>query len=140
MPASLGGYRSAPEVDKKSYKKYHTPASAVLNAYVLFQYVLCLIGTALFLNNESKFSIGEKVLISALICVVVVNAGVLFEQRPWARYSEWLRIIVYPLLLAILTFMNYWSFSLYLVAGGYFIISFIWFYATQKKHVYYQVA
>jgi hypothetical protein len=111
-----------------------------LNAYVLFQYVLCLAGTALFLNSESKFTLGEKAFISGLICIVVVNAGVLFEQRSWARYSEWLRIIVYPLLLAILTYINSWATGLYFVAGGYFIISFIWFYATQKRNVYYQVA
>lgn len=140
MPASLGGYRSAPAVDKTVYKKYHTPAPMTLNAYVLFQYVLCLGGTALFLYKEGNFTLGEKAFISGLICLVVVNAGVLFEQRSWARYSEWMRIIVYPLLLAILTFINSWATGFYLVAGGYFIISFIWFYATQRKNVYYQMA
>ena len=99
LPKSLGGYRPAPEVDKLSYKKYDTPAPMSLNLYVLFQYILCLIGTAIFLNKADQFSLGEKFFVTALICIVVVNSGVLFEQRTWAKYSEWIRIIVYPLLL-----------------------------------------
>lgn len=140
LPAYLGGYRAAPPVDKATYQKYDTPAPMMLNLYVLFQYTLCLVGTALFLFNSSKFSIGEKAIVSLLISVVVINSGVLFEQRPWARYSEWIRITVYPLLLAILVYINEWSPWLYVVALGYFVISSLWFYALQKKHVQVQVA
>jgi sterol desaturase/sphingolipid hydroxylase (fatty acid hydroxylase superfamily) len=139
LPAYLGGYRAAPPVDKATYQKYDTPAPMMLNLYVLFQYTLCLIGTALFLFNSSKFSIGENAIVSLLISIVVINSGVLFEQRPWARYSEWIRITVYPLLLAILVYLNEWSPWLYAVALGYFVISSLWFYALQKKHVQVQV-
>ena len=121
LPEYLGGYRSAPAVDKLSYKKYHTPAPMSLNLYVLFQYILCLIGTAIFLNNADKFTLSEKAFITALICLVVMNSGVLFEQRTWAKYSEWIRIILYPVLLAILTYINGWSSGLYLLASIYFM-------------------
>src|SRR5688500_20342927 len=110
-----------------------------LNLYVLFQYILCLIGTAIFLNKADQFSLMEKIIVTALICIVVVNSGVLFEQRTWAKYSEWIRIIVYPLLLTILTFMNSWSPVLYLVAAIYAIISIAWFFAIQKRNVYIQL-
>jgi hypothetical protein len=140
LPESLGGYRPAPEVDKLSYKKYDTPAPMALNLYVLFQYILCLIATALFLNRADQFTLLEKVLIVALICVVVINSGVLFEQRTWAKYSEWARIIVYPLLLIVWTWVNGWSVSLYIIAGAYLVISTSWFYAIQKKNVYIQMA
>ena len=64
LPESLGGYRPAPEVDKLSYKKYDTPAPMSLNLYVLFQYILCLIGTAIFLNKADQFNLGEKIFIT----------------------------------------------------------------------------
>jgi alkylglycerol monooxygenase len=140
LPKSLGGYRPAPEVDKVTYKKYDTPAPMSLNLYVLFQYILCLIATALFLNKAGQFSLDEKFFITALICIVVVNSGVLFEQRTWAKYSEWIRIIVYPLLLTTLTYMNSWSSLLYILAGAYFVISITWFYTIQRRNVYIQMA
>jgi alkylglycerol monooxygenase len=140
LPESLGGYRPAPELDKLSYKKYDTPAPMALNLYVLFQYILCLIGTALFLNRADQFTLLEKVFIATLICVVVINSGVLFEQRTWAKYSEWARLIVYPILLIISTWVNGWSVSLYIIAGAYLVISTSWFYAIQKKNVYIQMA
>ena len=139
LPQSLGGYRAAPEVDKLAYKKYDTPAPMSLNLYVLFQYILCLIGTAIFLNKADQFTMGEKIFITSLICIVVVNSGVLFEQRTWAKYSEWIRIILYPLLLAVLTYNNAWSSLLYILAGAYFIVSISWFYAIQRKNVYIQM-
>ena len=140
LPDYLGGYRPAPEVDKLSYRKYDTPAPMALNLYVLFQYILCLAGTALFLNRADAFSLLEKGFLALLISVVVINSGVLFEQRPWAKYLEWFRIISYPLLLVILTFTNNWPAWLYMVAGLYLVISTTWFYAIQRKHVYIQMA
>jgi len=139
LPESLGGYRPAPAVDKLSYKKYHTPAPMSLNLYVLFQYILCLIGTAIFLNKADQFNLGEKIFITSLICIVVVNSGVLFEQRTWAKYSEWIRIILYPLLLALLTYINAWSSLMYILAGAYFIVSITWFYTIQRRNVYIQM-
>jgi alkylglycerol monooxygenase len=139
LPEYLGGYRPAPEVDKLSYKKYDTPAPMALNLYVLFQYILCLVATALFLGKAGQFNLTEKIIISVLISIVVINSGVLFEQRSWAKYSEWIRIIVYPILLVILTFLNGWPMALYILAGVYFIISVTWFYAIQKRNVYIQM-
>ena len=43
LPAYLGGYRPAPEVDKTTYQKYDTPAPMMLNLYVLFQYTYALL-------------------------------------------------------------------------------------------------
>jgi len=140
LPAYLGGYRAAPQVDKSTYRKYDTPAPMLLNVYVLFQYILCLIGTALFLFNANAFSLVEKAIVAILISIVVVNSGVLFEQRPWAKYSEWIRIVVYPALLLTLCFVNGWSPWLYLLGISYLIISVSWFYVIQKKHVQVRVA
>jgi sterol desaturase/sphingolipid hydroxylase (fatty acid hydroxylase superfamily) len=134
LPASLGGYRPAPEIDRAAYKKYETPAPMLLNFYVLFQFVLCLVGTSLFLFSVGKFGFPEKALIAMLITIVVVNCGILFENRRWAVYSEWTRIISYPLLLVILTYLNGWSAWLYLLSITYLIISAVWFNLIQKRN------
>ncbi|HRJ30150.1 MAG TPA: sterol desaturase family protein [Cyclobacteriaceae bacterium] len=140
LPDYLGGYRAAPEVDKSTYKKYDTPAPVALNYYVLFQYTLCLLGTALFLFNASKFSLLEKGGITVLISVVVVNCGVLFENKRWVVWSEWIRIVSYPVVLAVLTYYLSLPIWCYTLAGIYFLISFVWFYTLNKKHATVQLA
>ena len=141
LPENLGGYRPAPEVDSASYKKYSTPAPLLLNLYVLFQYVICLGGTAVFLfsqkntDGSNRFTLAENLFIAILISITVVNCGVLFEKRTWAKYSEWIRIIVYPLLIVAFCYLNNGAVWLYAFAFFYLVVSVIWFYSIQKKHV-----
>jgi alkylglycerol monooxygenase len=138
LPEYLGGYRAAPQVNKSTYKKYDTPSSLTLNLYVLFQYILCLAGTSLFLYNASKFSLTEKAMITVLISITVVNCGVLFENRPWVRYAEWIRIVVYPALFAAVIYWNALPIWLYVAALLYLIISTAWFNVITKQLRYVQ--
>jgi sterol desaturase/sphingolipid hydroxylase (fatty acid hydroxylase superfamily) len=140
LPDYMGGYRPAPEVDAKTYVKYDTPSPLSLNLYVLFQYLLCLGGTAMFLFNAGKFSLAQQAFVTVLISIVVVNCGVLFEQRKWVKWAEWIRIFAYPLLLSVLTYVLGWQVWLYGVAIMYFLISFTWFYSLQKQHEHLQMA
>ncbi|MEP2669788.1 MAG: sterol desaturase family protein [Cyclobacteriaceae bacterium] len=133
LPESMGGYRAAPEVDKATYKKYETPAPVALNYYVLFQYALCLVGTGLFLFKQDEFLLPEKIFFTIIISIVVVNSGVLFENKAWVRWAEWIRIIVYPSLLIALTFIYNWPLILIGVAVTYLFISGIWFYSITKN-------
>ncbi len=136
MPEYLGGHRPAPPVDKALYQKYDTPSPVELNYYVLFQYMVCLIGTALFLFNQSKFTLPEKAIIAIMISVVVVNCGVLFENKSWVKVSEWIRIITYPAGLIMVTFLYNLSFNYMIIAAIYFIISCTWFYSlSHNPHV-----
>src|SRR5687768_6219100 len=140
LPDYMGGPRAVPDVDSSSYQKYDTPSPLSLNLYVLFQYVLCLAGTAIFLFIAGDFTTGEQVFITILITSTVVNCGVLFEQRRWVKWAEWVRIIAYPLLLSVLTFtfeLSNWNHGISLV---YLIISFTWFYSLQRQHEHLQVA
>lgn len=127
LPKELGGQRSIPEVEERTYQKYDTPSPTPLNLYVLFQYVLCLGGTALFLFQQETFTMTQKVFISLLITLTVVNCGVLFEKRKWSYYSEWFRILAYPALLSIVIYMNNWALSYHLIALSYLVISAFWF-------------
>ncbi|HEU5289393.1 MAG TPA: hypothetical protein VFU05_02045, partial [Cyclobacteriaceae bacterium] len=83
--------------------------------------------------GTERFSLAEKSIIALLITIVVVNCGVLFENRPWVRYVEWIRIALYPLLLvgaiSLYSLPNYF----YGVAGLYFVISGFWFSLINKQ-------
>lgn len=138
LPAYLGGYRAAPPVDKTTYRKYDPPSNMSLNLYVTLQYTLCLVGTSLFLFNAGKMNLGEKVFLTALICLTVVNSGVLFEQRAWVKFAEWIRVIAYPLILIALTWLNDWSPIFYLIAIVYGIVSSSWLFSLQKKYAHLQ--
>jgi alkylglycerol monooxygenase len=139
LPDYLGGYRPAPMVDKSTYKKYDNPSTLSLNLYVLFQYVLCLGGTALFLFQAEGMSLPAKGLISVLVCIMVVNCGVLFENRPWVRYSEWVRIFLYPILASYFAYANDGPLYYYALALLYGLVSSCWFYAIQRKYVHLQM-
>ncbi len=140
LPDYLGGYRPAPPVDKATYRKYDPPSNLLLNLYVLFQYTICLIGTAIFLFSAGSLSLAVQVLVTLLISVMVVNCGVLFEQRPWVKWSEWVRIFLYPLLLSFFTLQLNWADYYHVVAVLYCFISSWWFYQVQKKYAHLQMA
>jgi hypothetical protein len=93
---------------------------------------LCLIGTALFLFKANEFNFLEKLLITLLIAITVVNCGVLFEGKRWVRWTELARIIIFPGL--ILTY-NYANLTPLLIgiASLYFISSLIWFLSIVKN-------
>lgn len=140
LPDYLGGYRPAPEVDAATFRKYDTPSPLSLNLYVLFQYVLCLVGTSLFLFKSADFSVGEKAFITALITLTVVNCGVLFEGRRWVWRAEWARIIAYPVLLSAVTITLDLTTWYHGISLAYLVISFTWFYALQRQYEHLQVA
>jgi hypothetical protein len=94
----------------------------------------------LFLFHANDFSLAAKAMITALITITVVNCGVLFEQRKWVRWAEWLRILTYPLLLVVLTFFFDWAAWYYAIALFYLIISSTWFYSLQRQHEHLQIA
>ena len=133
FPDYLGGYRPAPDVDQVSYRKYETPGPVQINYYVLFQYVICLVATSLFLFKETEFEITEKVIAAALISWWVVNCGVLFEQKQWVWIAEWLRVILFSSGLMIFTYFFQLNPFYYGVALAYLVASGIWFYQISKN-------
>jgi len=133
LPDYLGGYRKPPEVNPGTYQKYHTAASLSLSLYVLFQFTLCLAGTAVFLFKQNLFTLEEKAFITLLVSFTVVNCGVLFENKKWVWVAEWLRVISYPLLLGVFTYLNHWPTSYYVAGGLFFAVSSLWLYYLHKK-------
>jgi alkylglycerol monooxygenase len=127
LPESLGGYRPAPEVNKGSYQKYNPTYPVQLNYYVLFQYILCLTATAFFLFQQKNFNLYEKAEITLLISVWVVNCGVLFEQKKWVFFAEWIRIALYTALTFIITYQLDLPGYFYWIGMGYGLVSGFWY-------------
>ncbi len=133
LPEYLGGYRAAPEINKATYHKYETDSSLLLSLYVLFQFTICLAGTAWFLFKQDLFTLGEKAIITLIISFTVVNCGVLFENRKWVKIAEWVRIIGYPIAMCTLTWLYNWPVWLAGASILFMTISLPWYYRIWKK-------
>ena len=133
LPEELGGYQSAPSVDKNTYKKYDTDSSMSLNWYVLFQYLVALAGTALFLFNESTFNYIEKGAISAAIILTITNCGILFEGKKWGWYSEYIRIVLFS---SVVAYISFGSSDMIMAAGSilFALISIGWLLSLRRKN------
>lgn len=128
LPEYMGGYRAVPAIDKRSYQKYDPAYPVRLSYYVLFQYIICLLVTGFFLLKHKEYSMGEKAIAASLISVWVVNCGVLFEQKNWVRYAEWLRIIAVTGLVIGIAYWWQLPLYIYMVSALYGFISGLWFY------------
>lgn len=101
QPHYLGGSIAAPEIDKKTYQKYDFHASAKINYYIFFQYILTFAGTAYFLFNQQHWQIEYRLLYGFLVAWAVLNTGKLFEQNKIWYYVEAFRLIFSFLLVGI---------------------------------------
>ena len=125
-PEEMGGYKPAPAIDRENYHKFQTLNHPRVNYYVLFQYILALLATALFLFNMSLFDINEKALIVFLITITIVNCGALFEMKNWVLFAEKVRVVLYSGIVIYLGYMQGWDPLLLGIGGAYLILSIAW--------------
>jgi alkylglycerol monooxygenase len=130
-PEYLGGPMPIPEVDKNSYKKFDTEGSLKVNLYVLFQYVVTLAGTALFLFQEKSFGIADKVLISALIVIAIFSSGAFFEKQKNVMIIEVSRLLISAGGLIFLAGME--MNTLFVITIAVFAISMIWLFLIKDE-------
>lgn len=104
LPEYLGGYRAPHEVELSTYQKFNTHTHQFVNYYVLVQYLMMLIGTALFLFNLEAFENRtlEKTVFASLIIVSTISFGGLFENKKWGIPIEYIRLLMTPLILVML--------------------------------------
>lgn len=138
LPKDLGGYRPAPEVDKANYHKYVTQSATSLNFYVLLQYAVLLGISTWFLFFQKDMDMYLKTSIAVLIAFAAVTIGALFENKPWVKWAEGLRIIVYALLPVYLIYYHSAPDYLLHIGLGYGIFSLIWLFqilsSNNKQH------
>jgi alkylglycerol monooxygenase len=130
QPDELGGQLPIPEVEKSSYVKYDEKIdSPMLSWYILAQYLVILLVTALFLFNEAKFPLHEKVIFSSLVIWGVVSCGAIFERKNWINFTEVLRIFTYALVAFFFTPIA--QNVLLPLIFAYIILSLGWFYKAK---------
>ena len=94
LPDEMGGYRSPKNVDKGSYRKYSTTPSNTIIWYSIFQYLIILAFTSLFLFNLDGLSVAIGWYGGIWIILSTVSIGLLLELRKWSIYLEVLRNLI----------------------------------------------
>lgn len=130
LPKELGGYRSPQAVDRNTYGKFNITLPFRLNAYLFFQYLLALGGTAFYLFQQHTFSGDLKISGAVLIFFSVAVLGLLFSAKKYAWFMELGRLILVP----IWAILSIPSFSVMGIGGigigVWMLISLFWFLPT----------
>lgn len=113
LPQEMGGYRSPQNITGDEIKYDANPIKK-FNYYILIQYIIVLIVTAIFLFNIASFGIGSTVIISLLIIWTTISISVFFEQAKGYRLLEYLRIVTLGYVLyfeygRFFSSQNYWA-------------------------------
>jgi alkylglycerol monooxygenase len=96
-PDYLGGYATPREV-KAGYQKYDAHSIALMNGYILIQFLGALIVNPFYFFNHAAFDPGMKVLYAVWIVITTLMFGFLFESRSrWLVGLEVLRLLSLPL-------------------------------------------
>jgi hypothetical protein len=132
-PKEMGGYQPAPEINNGAYRKFETLSTSGINYYVLYQYIVALIGSALFLFNQGTFIVSEKILIVTMIIIQVVICGALLESKAWVHQAEKIRILAYSALAIYFSYLNLWHPGLLSAGILYFVISFMGLYFLKSE-------
>ncbi len=94
FPAEQGGFRAPTEIDLNQYQKYDPLYSATYLRYVLFQFLICIIGTTLILFMQGRINLLQTIGSSALIVLTLISCGAMFEEKKWFRAFEYSRIFL----------------------------------------------
>ncbi|HWB65139.1 MAG TPA: sterol desaturase family protein [Chitinophagales bacterium] len=130
-PKELGGSEIPKPVSVQTFHKYDTDIPAGLNYYVLFQFVMVLVGTTIFLQGEAKPPFTENILlkigVASLIIYSLFNIGGIFEKRSWVPALEYLRLII-TAIVVILLLQNLAAFTYAAAAiAAVAVVSVVWF-------------
>jgi hypothetical protein len=92
QPDYLGGPLKAKEVppDRQLYDVHST---ANMHIYIFMQFLLLLGITSGFLFGIEKIDVGQQVILAAFIVLTTINMSGLFENKTWAKYAEYLRLL-----------------------------------------------
>lgn len=94
FPASMGGFKAAPEIDVVNYKKFDSEYSKNVVGYVIFQFLVALaIGSAL-LFMYAKIEMYQVFIAAVFTIFTLLSCGALLETKPWVKHFEYLRIFL----------------------------------------------
>lgn len=90
--------------------KYDKQSSTLKNVYALFQFVIVVIGAIMYLGNFSDLSLAYKLLFSFSIFFSIEIIGGIFEEKDWASFSEFIRLVVIGLIINVFYYSHYQNF------------------------------
>jgi len=126
FPTELGGFQSAPEIDRSTYKKYDIKIPKATGFYGLFQFIPALLVASSFLFLHDSFSNIQNIAIPALVLLSIMNCGAIFERKKWVISLEYFRFL-FAVAVALL-FYNSTHFAAILTGTIVFVaVSAIWF-------------
>lgn len=137
QPEDLGGFQHAPEIDKKSYKKYTVALHQSVSVYVMVQFVLVVLCSAFLLFDAPSdppllFKTSLQGYYAAFLFVwTLLNCGGMLEQKKWLLKMEYVRLLA---MLALPVFF-YGQVDLVLMSSiisAYVIASLLWLKINQK--------
>ncbi len=127
-PEELGGTAPVKPVTPQTYHKYSTEIPAGLNYYVLFQFIIMLLGSTAFLlvQGQPPFAthIAWKIGAFLLIILALLNIGGIFEKQWWLPSMEFTRIILTSA--AFVFLLRDYSVVALAVAGVFALVSVLW--------------
>lgn len=129
QPVELGGYQLAPEVDKKTYRKFDVHPHMPMIRYVFVQFILILGFASLFLFTQSNYMLEIKLAMAGFIMWSIAQLGILMENRKSWIPSEYIRLIASAVLIVFLVGGT----TSYLFAGGFVILFGLWLNKASKK-------
>ncbi len=98
MPEHLGGYQKPHQVES-GYQKFDVLPALPVNLYIIFQFVVLIGLTALFLFNLDKMPVFFKAGYAVWIVASTLIFGWLFEMKTTGFYLEIARLLMIPVLL-----------------------------------------
>ena len=136
-PTELGGFEHAPEVNKGSYEKYTVKVNRSVSMYVLTQFIIVVLFSALMLFDSASEApmIFKKDLqqwfAAFLFVFTLLNGGGMFELKSWVRIMEFCRLFS-VLLLPVFFYGQAGFVGLFVITNIYAIASLIWLIPIQK--------
>jgi hypothetical protein len=127
FPDYLGGMQYPKEIENSSYTKYSPDYDQRFKSYILSTFLFTLIISSLLIFLNSELNTLQLLSCSMLSILSLTTCGILMEQKTWAGWFEYLRIIYWTLVpfsfYSSDLFANLFIFNT-LIA----LLSFFWFY------------
>jgi alkylglycerol monooxygenase len=132
-PEAMGGMLAYKEVKAGTFEKYDTAVSPALSNYILFQFLVLLIGTSAFLFGEKNLDWLQRGEASLLIIYTVVNIGGLFEKKKWVVAAELIRMALIAVAVGLIIAKFYPPAYAIGSTGVYLLVSLLWFAINIKE-------
>lgn len=122
-PQTVGTVPPPKKISPQTFDKYDTHIPTILNYYVLFQHLVTLTATTIFMFSYQGLPLLPRVLAASFVLLTLINVGGLLEMRTWVRVAEYARLLLTLLLVVVL----FASSPIYIVLGAvYAVLSLVW--------------